>query len=143
MSRISTGLIGTVAALLAFDAVNIEIASGNDRLPHLPLLAAITAAPAPSHDVNRTGKSDRLNVTAPSGDTARNTVVFEVTGLPAMSIATHMAATPASNASPGSTASQMRNEPALSTARHPVACEGVVSVLTDVARQLAPGRCVT
>jgi hypothetical protein len=63
--------------------------------------------------------------------------VFELNGMPATSIAAHvMSPAPARS-------EQSRNEPSSQNVRHPIACEGVVSVLTDVARQLAPGRCVT
>jgi hypothetical protein len=139
MSRWSQTFLALLAASLAYGAVHLEIASGSDlkaltrgdaslfgsRLNGAPRLPAVA--------VNRATKSDRLAgvATTPSGPT----IVFMVPGLKNTSVATFLPA------SQGSTSSGMRSmpKPILGT----IACEPPVSALTEAARMIASGRCVT
>jgi hypothetical protein len=140
MSSISTVLIGTAAALLAFDAVTINTATGNSRMFQPQIFSefsafGFSAPPDSAHNVVRSGKSDRLPIASSATATNRTTIVLPVSGQPAMSVVRQVATMPAPQTP--------RLAPASTEVRHPIACEGVVSVLTDVSRQLAPGRCVT
>lgn len=149
MIRFSKGLLGISAVSLAFCAASLEIAFGNS-LPALP--QASLQAPAQStitYDVNRTAKSDRstplsstTSAVSHQGVTQSATYVFELPSLVNTSVVMRLT----NQARPSA------SRPAISVKtpeiiakdlRHPVACEGVVSVLTDVAKRMAPGRCVT
>lgn len=106
--------------------------------------AVAAAAPASAgnlvNDVVRDGKSDRAPVLR-AGVESR-TFSIQPSGLDDTSVLVRIVSrkpdrridgnTPATSLQPRSTASGPR-----------AACEPVVSMLTEVARQLAPGRCVT
>jgi hypothetical protein len=126
MSRISSGLFG-LAAVAALAAASFHIASSE---AFGFSLNATAASPAATADVNRVAKSDRAPVAAAAGGGA--TLVYQLSTLPAMSFATRYAAQP--------NALSPRSD---DRSRKMVACEGVVSVLTEIADKLAPGRCVT
>lgn len=84
--------------------------------------------------VNRAAKSDRGGA-ARSVDNSR-TISFQVVGQE-LSVAVRV---PAERR--GEARSLRPNQPAAAPKRM-VACEPVVSVLTDIAKQLQPGRCLT
>jgi hypothetical protein len=130
-SRIKPGLIkivfGIAAVSLTLGAV--QFASGHDL--SVPLLSG-----KPGESVNRADKADRAVVAAPARPT--HTIAFRPGDLPDTSVLVRIPLT----------------KEARDTARAPlpirsgqskpmVACEPVVSVLTEVARKLQPGRCVT
>jgi hypothetical protein len=130
-SRIKPGLIkivfGIAAVSLTLGAV--QFASGHDL--SVPLLSG-----KPGESVNRADKADRAVVAAPARPT--QTIAFRPGDLPDTSVLVRIPLT----------------KEARDTARAPlpirsgqskpmVACEPVVSVLTEVARKLQPGRCVT
>jgi hypothetical protein len=134
MSRTFAGILGAIAVSLTFGAV--QFASGSD-------LHGIrqVAAPAPEAGVNREAKTDRADTYATSLKT--QTISVRVDGLTDTSILVRV---PVAQA----TRKESRNEfPAPIIAKEPasnhrtVACEPVVSVLTEVAKQLQPGRCIT
>ncbi|MBB5049895.1 hypothetical protein HNR60_004680 [Rhodopseudomonas rhenobacensis] len=86
--------------------------------------------------VNRASKSDRGGA-ARSVDNSR-TISFQVVGQE-LSVAVRV---PAERR--GEARSLRPNQPAAAAApKRMVACEPVVSVLTDIAKQLQPGRCLT
>lgn len=131
MSHIFSALLGGAAVLVAFGAA--QIASGNVLLD----AAGATQSPSQADSVNRLTKSDSLP--APSATPgATKTVSVALSGLSNTSVLIRLPA------------SLLRKEavnapsPAPATVRKAqVACEPVVSVLTDVAKQLQPGRCIT
>jgi hypothetical protein len=133
MSRTFAGILGAIAVSLSFGAV--QFASGSD-------LHGVQSQPAaaPEATVNRETKADRADVSAASPKT--KTISVRVDGLSDTSILVRV---PVAEA----TRKETRNLPAPTIAKEPaanrrtVACEPVVSVLTEVAKQLQPGRCIT
>jgi hypothetical protein len=139
MTRRSLGFLTATAALVVFGGLHLEIASGRalDRLApnDARLQTGTTLAATP---VNRGAKSDRSE--ASSNTAERRTIVFQHPEVPSTTVALRL----------WETAGAARNRPALKDGKAPadkrrqaVACEGMVSALTEVAKQLDPGRCVT
>ena len=130
MSKRQKAVFAVLAVGLTLGAV--QPASGHDLIGG----QQATTALAPESAVNRAAKTDRAG--APAAGLASRTVALKVDRLPATSVlvrvpvareeARHHPAAPG-RASPGDT--------------RKVACEPVVSVLTEVAKLLQPGRCVT
>ena len=130
MLQIGKGIFGAVAISLMLGAV--QFASGQD----LTGRQQISTDPTVS-TINRAAKADRgTRLVAPAART--QTISLRLQGLsdtsvlvriPAAEIARSGASTPSMVKSGGGTTA--------------VACEPVVSVLTEVAKQLEPGRCVT
>ena len=151
MSRLATGTLTAFALSLALGAA--QLASGRDlseALPdHLPTSLtqrltvganAVTAnAVSPGTDaVNRAAKADRAATVAGSAGQTR-TVALRLDGFSDTSFLVRVPvanATGAPSPAPPTTKSKNRNKMTL-------ACEPVVSVLTEVAKLLQPGRCVT
>jgi hypothetical protein len=133
MSRMFSGILGAIAVSLSFGAA--QLASGSDLHGVQPQPAA-----APDVTVNRETKADRADVSATSPKT--KTISVRVDGLSDTSILVRV---PVAEA----TRKETRNLPAPTIAKEPaanrrtVACEPVVSVLTEIAKQLQPGRCIT
>jgi CheY-like chemotaxis protein len=100
--------------------------------------------------VNRGAKADRTLAQTYQGDMV--TLSFQLPGLKGMSVAMRLPNAEASRLRP-SMATEVAKDIARSSARDvskttvrrktAVACEPVVSVLTEVAKQLEPGRCIT
>jgi hypothetical protein len=139
----SSLVLGLVSGAAMFGA--IQYASGND-LSGSSLRGTLTdrdtaistASFTPA--VNRTAKGDRD--TTPAKLDAGQTLSFQVHGLTDTSVLLRLAgpAPKAQQDKPASTkAIPMDTKPRRAT----VACEPPVSMLTEVARSLQPGRCVT
>jgi hypothetical protein len=129
-SGISKGVFGAIALSLTFGAV----ASGRD-LGQRAASSQINSAEAPA-SVNRTAKSDRAaRVAGPAAQT--QTVALRLNGLADTSVLIRMPA--ARVAGGGAPASLLMK----SGSGRTLACEPVVSVLTEVAKRLQPGSCVT
>jgi hypothetical protein len=133
MSKIFSGILGTLAVSLSLGAA--QYASGSDLVGLGRQSAAVTAQGIPQAGINREAKADRAGV--PSNALTSRTISVSVDGLSETSILVRV---PLAR-------KEARDVPAPSVSKHPiqrtVACEPVVSVLTEVARQLQPGRCVT
>ena len=134
-ARISKGIFGVIAVALSFGA--IQLAFGHD-------LTGIGQNPAtsPNSAINRAAKSDRAAATVAA--IATQTVLLRFDALSDTSILIRVpVAKEARNDTPA------RSVPAPAATRKPgdrkvaMACEPVVSVLTEVAKLLQPGRCVT
>src|SRR5437868_13570752 len=128
MSKIFSGILGAFAVTLSLGAA--QYASGSD----LAGLARPSDAVAPqTAAINRDAKADRAGI--PASALKTRTISVSVDGLSDTSILVRV---PVAR-------QEARNTP--TPAKQPVArtvaCEPVVSVLTEVARQLQPGRCVT
>jgi hypothetical protein len=131
MSQIAKGIFAVVAVSLTFGAV--QLAFGQDLKNRLKSLAS--AAP---ETVNRTVKTDRLAPLTPSSSTSTQTIAFHVDRFPETSILVRVPVKQASNPTvPG--VIRVKDERKATA----IACEPVVSVLTEVAKRLQPGRCVT
>jgi hypothetical protein len=141
----TSGTLGAVAAVLALGAVHLEVSAGNDMLGPALRGDASVISPARAGDsqaivtnVDRSAKGDRETAVAPAGGV---TLSFKLPGLPDTSVVMRVPS--------GDAADALRKVPASTTGKgssagaRPVACEPVVSVLTAVAKQLEPGRCIT
>lgn len=144
MIQIATGVLGAVAATLALGAVHLEVGAGNGLLGPTALASkasVASAAPASSISaiplqVSREGKGDRMR--APSG-AASMTLAFTLSGAPESSVLMRIPTERVSAPPPLPTAT---GTPATKE-RKLFACEPSVSVLTSVAKELDPARCVT
>ena len=133
MSRLAIGIFGALALSLTVGAAQFALGrdlneAPQDRLQDAfrePLAAAGTA-------VNRAAKADRLASVAGSPSRTR-TVSLRLDSFSDTSFLVRIPV--ASGAAPSGTKPGNR--------RLTVACEPVVSVLTEVAKLLQPGRCVT
>jgi hypothetical protein len=133
MSQISKAIFGALAISVACGAV--QLAFGHD-------LTGIgqSASAAPETGVNRAAKADRDAVKPASEQT--QTFALRINGVPDTSVLVRMPA------AKQSAKQEARDRPAPSLMKShdrktAVACEPVVSVLTEVAKLLQPGRCVT
>ena len=134
MSKLSKGILkgilGAVAVSLTLGAA--QFALGNDLSGRQQASAGTSEAA-----VNRAGKADRAaGVAGPGVQT--QTISLRLDSLAATSVLVRM---PVAEASRSGSAARSLMKPG--NGKSAVACEPVVSVLTDVARQLEPGRCVT
>ena len=145
MSYMASGMLGTVAAVMALGAVHLEVAAGNDALGPVQRGDAAIVAPARGDggalvtNVDRTSKSDRESNVAPIGGL---TLSFKLPAFPDGSVIMRVPNGDAAEAlrkAPSTTGSNKGS----SAGSRPVACEPVVSVLTDVAKRLEAGRCIT
>ena len=133
MSQLSKAIFGAIAVTLTLGAV--QLASGHD------LTAGQQAAiDTPATIINRSAKTDRATGTTGSAEATR-TILLRLDSISDTSVLVRVpvAKKPETDA---------RNGPApslfLSGGRKAaVACEPMVSVLTEVAKRLQPGRCVT
>jgi hypothetical protein len=130
MSQISRGILAAIAVLLTGGAV--QYASGRD------LSAALqNSVDTPVTSINREVKTDRAAGVARSG-VEMQTISIRPYGLSDTSVLVRVPVAQASRR--GSYAPSLLKS---GDRKMTVACEPVVSVLTEVARQLQPGRCVT
>jgi hypothetical protein len=130
MSQISKAFFATLAISATFGA--IQLASGHD-LAGLRQLAST----APSTHINRAAKADRAVLRAAPRQT--ETITIRNIGLDDTSVVVRV---------PVVANEAVRNRPApLATkpgaSKTAIACEPPVSVLTEVAKLLQPGRCIT
>lgn len=127
MSQIAKAIFSAIAVSLTLGAV--QLASGHDLTGSLDGLAA-----SPETAINRAAKADRAPGVASKAAPTR-TISLRLNSLADTSILVRVPV-----------AKEARNVPAVTKSgdsKMRVACEPVVSVLTEVAKQLQPGRCVT
>ena len=149
MSQIAKGIFGAAAVSLVLGAV--PLAFGHDLAERWQAVATAPES-AISSAINRAAKADRAPVVAAPAAPTR-TISLRVDRLADTSVLVRI---PLARTLEGKTAEQpvdkeARNTPAApSVTKSPdrkgkttVACEPVVSVLTEVAKLLQPGRCVT
>ena|ERR1700733_12303161 len=134
MSRLTTGISGAVALVLISGAA--QFALGRDLGRDLGMSPVDRPSfDSPAADVNRGAKTDRA--TGPAGSPAvTRTVSLKLSGFSDTTFLLRVPVTSATPTAVSSTAKRVAPKPA-------VACEPMVSVLTEVAKQLEPGRCVT
>ncbi|MBB4394518.1 hypothetical protein [Bradyrhizobium sp. ERR14] len=135
MSQIHKVFLSVVAAAATLGAV--QLASGHDLADRWQAVA--DKADKPGHNVNRTGKADRLAEIKQAAVPTR-TVSMRLNDLADTSVLLRVPAViETGNAKPPvllQNQKKVRNRPA-------IACEPMVSSLTEVAKLLQPGRCVT
>jgi hypothetical protein len=126
MSQVSTGILAGTAIALTLSAV--QLASGRD------LYSALQSRPAAQLDasINRSAKADR-SPRLPAE--ATRTISLRLDALSDTSILVRI---PIAQQIPN-----MPMVPRASSGSPMVACEAVVSVLSEVANQLQPGRCLS
>lgn len=130
MSQISRGIFASAAVALTLGAV--PLALGRD------LYGAQNPSGTPVTAINRAAKADRVAGVARS-DVPTQTISLRLNGVSDTSVLIRIPLAQAAGGGGASAPSWTRPGDGKPT----VACEPVVSVLTDIARQLAPGRCVT
>jgi hypothetical protein len=113
----------------------IQLASGRDLVT-----TGSGVEQADENGINRGAKSDRADMTRISIQQSQ-TISVQLGGLSATSILIRLP-TRFGEARNRAATSSPTKEPA-TVRKSTVACEPVVSVLTEVAKQLQPGRCVT
>jgi hypothetical protein len=129
---VATGVAALIAGTAAVSAA--QIALGNDLTSVVG--SASVSTPQNSivqQNVNRSAKADRLTMATSIAPSA--TMTFRVPGIDNTLIVTRIPTAAARPMAPN-------NGPA-SSAHQTVACEPPVSVLTDIAKTIGPGRCVT
>jgi hypothetical protein len=130
MSQKVTGILAALAVSLAFGAV--QFASGHD----LTVGLATPGDPA-APGVNRAAKADRGAV-LPEATVATRTISIHVDRVPDTSVLVRVPLShQARNTTPPSLLLRSRES------KNAVACEPSVSVLTEIAKSLQPGRCIT
>ena len=138
MSQIFKAFFVALATLVTLGAV--QFASGHDLMGRREL-----ASNEPAGEINRSAKTDRgaLRV-APSRS---ETITIRNVGLEDTSVAVRIPVVQAPVVRAPVATEEGRNPPAAparpGASKMTVACEPPVSVLTEVAKLLQPGRCVT
>ena len=138
IQKVFLGAVAIVATLGAVQVGAVQLASGQNLAERWEALAEqpgqTSGRNLASHDVNRTGKSDRLADLKPAAAPTR-TVSMRLNDLADTSVLLRVPAV----VETGKPASLL-----LTPGRKPtIACEPMVSSLTEVAKLLQPGRCVT
>jgi hypothetical protein len=128
---ISAGIFGILAVSLTFGAV--QLASGRD-------LAGLARGPSGTTAaiVNRTAKTDREVSASIVPEARTRTISLRFDSLPDTTVLIRLPLAQEARNAPAPR-SMMRSPDSKAT----VACEPVVSVLTEVAKRLQPGRCIT
>ena len=138
MSQIFKAILGALAVTTTFGAV--QFASGQDLTEGLAGRFQALSEPRGATEINREGKGDREAIVPSAAGPAR-TIMMKVDSLADTSILIRIPIE-----------KEARNEqpirpdakpPGKGSAKRMVACEPVVSVLTEVAKLLQPGKCVT
>ncbi len=134
MSHLAKGIFGAIAVSLALSAV--PLAFGQDLADRWQAVAG-----APETVINRSAKADRAAGVASSAVPTR-TISLRFDSLADTSVLVRVPVTkkPETEARNGPSAPSLFKS---GDRKATVACESVVSVLTEVAKQLQPGRCVT
>jgi hypothetical protein len=122
------GIVSVVALSATFGA--IQLASGRDLIT--------TGVGTATDGVNRSAKSDRAAINATSAPS--RTIMVLPDGVSSTSILIRVPAQSREEARNRSSSNGTAKE---HTTTRKIACEPVVSVLTEVAKLLQPGRCVT
>ena len=129
MSQKVTGILAVLAVSLTCGAV--QFASGHD----LTVGLAMPGDPA-APSINRAAKADREAV-LPEASVATRTISIHVDKVPDTSVLVRVPLTHQARSTPPSLLLRSRES------KNAVACEPSVSVLTEIAKSLQPGRCIT
>ena len=135
MSHIFKAILATLAVSGTFGAV--QLASGHDLTGSRQL-----ASTEPAGEINRGAKVDRAAFKAAQNPT--ETVTIRSVNLADTSVVVRVPVAPAPAAQSPFMREEIRNRPEPSAKpKRTIADEPTVSVLTEVAKLLQPGRCVT
>jgi hypothetical protein len=134
MSQIQKVFLGAAAIAAMLGAAQVQLASGHDLADRWQAVAD-----KPGHNVNRSSKADRL-ADIKQAEVPTRTVSMRLNDLADTSVLLRVPAViETGNAKPPvllPDQKQSRKKPT-------IACEPMVSSLTEVAKLLQPGRCVT
>jgi hypothetical protein len=130
MSNLSRGIFGAVAIALTLGVV--PLAAGRDLAGDAKTLLGMSPT-----GINREAKGDRPAGAARSANPTR-TISLKLNGLANTSVLVRV---PVAQARRNGSSAPSWLQPGAE--KRAVACEPVVSVLTEVAKLLQPGRCVT
>ena len=137
MSQIYKAILAALAVSGTFGAV--QLASGHDLIGRRQL-----ASTEPAGEINRAGKADRAALRTAERQT--ETITIRNVGLDDTSVVVRVPVQAPAVQGPV-VREEVRNPPASPArpggSKMTVACEPPVSVLTEVAKLLQPGRCVT
>ncbi|NOJ41689.1 hypothetical protein [Bradyrhizobium australiense] len=132
MSQIFKAILAALAVTGTLGAV--QLASGHDLTSRLQL----TATPNGT-DINRAAKADRAAVKAAAGQT--ETITIRTVGLDDTSVVVRVPVVQEEARNRSAPPAKPDTKPGKSQTA--IACEPPVSVLTEIAKLLQPGRCVT
>ena len=136
MSRLTAGILGAIALPLTFGAAQFALGRDLPEATQDHALQEPTSLPVSSEGgINRAAKADRV-ASAVGSPAQTRTISLRLTGF---SDTSFLVRVPVASGASDQTPSMIKS----SVRRPMVACEPVVSMLTEVARQLQPGRCVT
>jgi hypothetical protein len=131
MSHKRKGILGFIAVSLMLGAA--QFASGHDLTEGLQAFSNVQPT-----GVNRAAKADRVAAfVAPNSPTRTISLKFDELADTSVLVRIPVASETSGNAAPGSLLAKPGEH------KPTVACEPVVSVLTEVAKRLQPGRCIT
>jgi len=122
MSYAHTAVLGAIAFSATFGAV--QFAAGSDLSGGLRVFSSSWES-----GVNRAGKADRASRAVAVAAAPTRTISIQLEKIANTSIVIRIP--------------QRREARDAEPGKRPVACEPVVSVLTEIAKRLQPGRCVT
>jgi hypothetical protein len=141
MTGRSLGFLAATAAFALFGGLHLEIASGRGLEKVAPNDARLqTGTTIAAALVNRGAKSDRGEVSLSAAEA--RTLTFEHPELPSTTVAVRFWETVGAAKTRPVPKDQDKKAPA-GKPKQAVACESVVSALTEVAKHLEAGRCVT
>ena len=132
MSQLATGIFGAIAVSLSFGAA--QFALGRDLTTGVQNVSQ-NSLDVSEPTINRAAKADRAAVVAGSQVPTR-TISLRFDSLSDTSVLIRV---PAVRQADDRSSARPVAKPGKTT----LACEPVVSVLTEVAKQLQPGRCIT
>ena len=138
MSKIFSGILGTLAVSLSLGAA--QYASGSDLVGLARQSTAV--ATAPQATINRAAKADRA-ARLPEGAAQTRTVSVRLYGLSDTSVVVRIPVAREARNAPSVPLVTRSGDRKSGARKLTVACEPVVSVLTEIAKRLEPGRCVT
>jgi hypothetical protein len=136
MSQLATGIFGAIAVALSFGAAQFalgrDLTTGEQNASRSSLQNSLEVSePA----INRAAKADRAAVVAGS-QIPTQTISLRFDSLSDTSVLLRVPAVRQAD-------DRSSVRPVTKPGRMTLACEPMVSVLTEVAKQLQPGRCVT
>jgi hypothetical protein len=136
MSQLATGIFGAIAVTLSFGAAQFalgrDLTTGEQNASKNSLQSSLELSePA----INRAAKTDRAAVVAGSRIPTQ-TISLRFDRLSDTSVLIRMPAVRQAD-------DRSSARPVAKPGKRTLACEPVVSVLTEVAKHLQPGRCVT
>ena len=133
--------VGVGAIQLASGRENLGAAVSVDRGASPPLAIPSLSLRNTATAVNRAAKADRAGGSVSTSQTQR-TIMLRLEGIPDTSVLVQIPTQMALKAQEALDRPAFSSAPR-STGKPMIACEPVVSVLTEVARRLQPGRCLT